>query len=219
MSKLCTCKESIIYGFVSNHADGYSYHDEDELAENLINELNLDCVCERDDKRIYDEIVKGRLVFGIVCDHKPHTKNKLTGLWSCKCGLKNTIGGPKNDELEPCSKHHAWIASKCSQCKEEDLLPTPVKIHSSESKEVRNLDCPNKCTVEEAVDRGCIYCAHKAVYKSKQSQSPCDHEWWKMKDMVFERVLPEKSAYWNHEDACLYNCFKCGLVTCKNPNE
>ncbi len=80
-----------------------------------------------------------------------------------------------------------------------------------EKKEIRNLDCPNKCTVDEAVDRGCLYCAHKAVYGSKQSQFPCEHEWeetWTLHGL--DGGVHKK----------LFCCLKpkCGLVTCVDPS-
>lgn len=80
-----------------------------------------------------------------------------------------------------------------------------------EKKEDRNLDCPNKCTVDEAVDRGCIYCANKAVYKSKQSQYPCEHT----------LSIVEIHDHTYKFTPRLWYCINpgCGLVTCLNPND
>lgn len=139
-----------------------------------------------------------------VCEKKEWYK------WSCPHCEYSCWGNSKKGHEENVAEHKQYC-------------PKEKQSQSSEKKEIRNLDCPNKCTVDEAVERGCLYCAHKAVYKSKQSQSPCEHEWK-------QEFISDGVAYWpSHKRTKepevvfiplpLWGCGYCGLVTCVDPNQ
>lgn len=56
--------------------------------------------------------------------------------------------------------------------------------------------------------------------KEKQSQSPCEHEWEQMfwKEFIPQTMVDGASLYKTHL-LPMWGCIsKCGLVTCKNPN-
>lgn len=66
---------------------------------------------------------------------------------------------------------------------------------------------------DEHTEVVCMKCKHQATVQleEKQSQSPCEHE-------LTVRDLPDANDIKNYFFR-FYCCYKCGLVTCKNPNQ
>lgn len=175
---------------IANSEPGYEGAGE-WSANELIKDLESDCVCEKKEevRTPSDKCLHGYLLTE-PCKHCYF--DAKYSKYACKHGIVS----------------FGTVETICNYCSDKKY---EKQIHSSESKEVRNLDCPNKCTVEEAVDRGCIYCAHKAVYKSKQSQYPCEHT----------LSIVEIHDHTYKFTPRLWYCINpgCGLVTCLNPND
>lgn len=62
---------------------------------------------------------------------------------------------------------------------------------------------------EEVKECGCVVSRKCKCYVQKQSQSPCEHEY---------REVCTTNIKLGCVDLSLWCCEKCGLVTCKNPN-
>lgn len=104
----------------------------------------------------------------------------------------------------------------------ENIIETDCVCEKKEENENESnyTTSPQSCRVcgttevTTLVHGACLSCigvlVRESVMKEKQSQSPCEHEY---------REVCTTNIKFGCVDLSLWRCEKCGLVTCKNPNQ
>lgn len=233
MSKLCQCRISKLLDRLWDIPDPYEDLVEQQL-EDIEKILESDCVCEK------KEVCSCRY-HNDVCVGAPQ-RNGVCGLCPPNCFGKQSQPSEKKDALhEYLSKENPKEEDKEVLLKAYGYPDVPKQSQSSEKKQTTadspQLECEKpyggyhcavcerhgkenqKCTVCKQ------YCGHACLVRErgeqpsniieqeKQSQSPCEHPKDKVRLDMF-RIIDTESDY-----RSLWLCTKCGLVTCKNPND
>lgn len=184
MPKICQCQEKKITDILEDVCEnGWCRND----VNALFRIIESDCVCEKKEevRTPSDKCLHGYLLTE-PCKHCYF--DAKYSKYACKHGIVsfgtveticNYCSDKKDEKQSQSSEKKEWYEWSCPHC--DYSATTNYKKGLEESIKEHTDLCP-------APGHNVRMCEDNQFHFSPQS--PCVHEWWKMKDMVFERVLP-----------------------------